>query len=180
MSAVQTTVADKAVAFAGMRASAEDKTVVRSYVSEESTAEIPFGFCLAQGTADNGAKIPVGSTTVRNIVGVVTQRHEYARTVTLADGTVVGELGSTGLRPGVDLALMTSGEVWVTVEDNVTPNTKPYLRIAGTGTPGLFRGTSDTTNTLDCSAFARFTSSASGGGLAKLAFDLSGRNATPQ
>lgn len=153
-------------AIAGMLA--DTKLVeIDSFVSEEASAEIPFGVMVKQGTADNGAlKL---TATSNKLVGLVVHDHSYAKDT---------ELGSTGLKPKTTLRVMTKGRAWVTVEEAVTPASAVKVRAVAGGSEvaGAFRDTADSTDCIDISAFARYLTTAGAGELALLDLDMSGRN----
>lgn len=156
-------------AFDGMIVDSEP-FVERSYVSEEASAEIPFGVCVKQGTGDNGAlKL---TSTADKLIGLVRHSHAYNRD---------NELGSTGLKPYVTLGVVTKGVMWVPVEEAVTPASAVLVRAVATGNEvaGAFRDTADGSDCIDVSAFCRYLSSTTGAGRAKLAFDFTMRNADP-
>ena len=137
------------VAFPGMRASA-DPGNIDSYVNGEASAEIPFGVCVAQGTDDKEA-IKLAATTDK-LLGIVVHRHGYAYGV---------ELGDTGLKPDVVMGVMTRGECWVIVEEDVTPASTVYTRavVAGAEIAGAFRDTADASDLINVSAFCRYIGS---------------------
>jgi acyl-CoA synthetase (AMP-forming)/AMP-acid ligase II len=153
----QTAVDDKpAIGFAGMWAdSGPHKT--RSYVSEESSAEMPFGVMLARGTTDKdkGALLPHTSAAAMAaaFVGVLMHAHEYAETF---------ELGDTGLKPKMTLKVATHGTVLVLPEEAVEPGDPVRVRVvtAGEEQAGAFLTTDDdSADCVDVSAFCRWLSS---------------------
>lgn len=155
--------------FAGMLADAKD-VEVDSFVSEEASAEIPFGVMVQQGTADNGAlKLATSSASMAGkLVGVVVHSHAYAKDT---------ELGSTGLKPKTTLKVLTRGRIWVQVEEAVTPLSPVKVRAVATGgeVAGAFRDTADSTDCVDISKFARYLTTAGAAGFAILDLDMSGR-----
>jgi hypothetical protein len=163
----QTSVTDPAVGFAGQLADSSDNTV-DSFVSEESSAEIPFGVMVKRGTGDHQAKLLAAQADVP--VGIVVHSHVYAKDT---------ELGSTGLKPETTLSVLTKGRVWVTVEEAVTPASTVRYRAIATGNevPGEWRDTADASDTVACLEFARYLTTAGAGGLALLEIDMSGAGA---
>lgn len=160
------------VAFPGMRSSG-DFGNIDSFANGESSAEIPFGVCVAQGTADKEA-IKLAATSDK-LVGIVVHRHSYVYGV---------DLGDTGLKPDAAMGVMTRGECWVLVEEDVTPASTVYTRAVATGNEvaGAFRDTSDASDLIDVSHFCRFvsTSTTAPDGttkIAKLRFDFTMRAA---
>jgi hypothetical protein len=152
--------------FAGMLADGHP-TEFDSFVSEEASAEIPFGVMVKQGTADNGAlKL---TATSNKLVGLVVHTHGYAKD---------NELGSTGLKPKTTLKVLTKGRAWVKVEEAVTPSSAVKVRAVASGgeVAGAFRDTADSTDCIDCSAFMRYVTSAAADGFAMVDIDMSGRN----
>lgn len=168
MSFPQTSVAQSAAgAFAGLLVDSSPSEV-RSYVSEESSAEIPFGVMVCQGTADNGAKLlnTSAAAMAKAMVGIVLHSHGYAKD---------NELGDDGLKPKVIMRVLHKGVAWVQVEEAVTPASAVKVRAVATGeeVPGAFRDTPDgTTDCVDISAFARYLTSAGAGGFAQIAIDM--------
>lgn len=110
MSAIQTSVsATSDVAFPGLVGdnTAEDS---RSLLNEEASAEIPFGMMVAKGSTEGGA-LKVAANTDK-LVGVVRHGHNYSKAPN-------GELGTTGLKPGVTMMIHTDGPIWVLVDESV-------------------------------------------------------------
>ncbi len=144
---------------------------VVSYYSEEASEEMPFGVMLQQGTAVNGALLC--NATDDNLIGILLHSNAYNQP---------NELGDEGLLPGMTLNVLRKGRVWVYAEEAVGPASTVLLRVVGTnGTPGDqvgdFRDTADDSDTIDCSAFARFITSTSGAGLAVIEIDMTGSEA---
>ncbi len=163
----QTSVTTMSAAFAGMKADSAHCDV-DSFINGESSAEIPFGVMVAQGTAYNEArKLTTGDTT-DDFIGITMHSHAYAKP---------DELGDTGVKVDCMLNVMARGRVYVQVEEAVTPASKPLVRIIASGSEvaGAFRDTADASDCIDVSAYCRFKSSTSGAGVAILEFDMSGR-----
>jgi hypothetical protein len=156
-------------AFAGMVVSTEPHTI-RSYVSEEASAELPFGIMLKQGTADGQALQIDDAGDVAEFIGVLAHSHKYAKPT---------QVGDTGVKPDQSLNVLTKGVIWVEVEEAVTPLSAVRVRMVATGdeVAGAFRDTADdTTDCADVSLFCRYLTSAAANGLAQLEIDMVGRN----
>lgn len=154
--------------FAGKIVTAEPGSP-RSYTSEESSAEIPFGVLVVHGTnEDAGALLPDGSGDVP--IGVVCHSHAHAKDT---------ELGSTGLKPKATFGVLRKGVIWVAVEDAVDPGDAVRVRkVAGVGEQlGAFRAAADST---DCSVLtgAAWLTSTSGAGFAQLEVDMTAATLT--
>ena len=135
---------------------------IRSYTNQEASAEIPFGVLVVQATdPDDGCKLPVAAAMP---LGVVVHSHAYS---------YPGQLGDTGLKPGVTMGVMRQGVIWVTVEDAVTPDDAVRVRLtAGVGEQqGAFRTAQDST---DCAVVAgcQFLTAAGAGDIAQLQVDM--------
>lgn len=158
---------------------------ILSYTSEEATAGIPFGICVAQGTADDGAKLV--ATTADVLIGIAVYGNHFATTVDgspeliPADGITYAD---PAIMPEVTFGVMRRGRIWVRTEEAVAPgdpvrvrgvvtsNDTGYLA-ANAEQKGAFRKTADdTTDTTDISAFARWCSTAGAGELALLEADF--------
>ena len=162
---VQTTYStNMSAAFAGMRASFNAGDVVVPMRNNEASAEIAFGRAVKyEGlTDDDGALLPTAESS--KIAGIVMHRHGY----TVGSN---GELGTSGLKPGAIMEVMQRGEIWVTVEDAVVPGDKLWVRGVAGGDPEFLGGllpADDSTDTVDCTNFGTFRTTAAAGGLAKL------------
>ncbi len=136
-------------AFPGMQATANHGSV-SSYVNSEASAEIRFGIMVGQGAADKTALLLAANTD--KVVGVTRFRHGYVDTI---------ELGTTGLKPKVVMDVADVDELWVIVEEDVTPASPVHVRAvaAGAEIAGAFRGSADGGDTIDVSHFCQFRSS---------------------
>jgi hypothetical protein len=144
-------------------------------VNAEASAEIPFGVAVSFKTSspasDRDAVLP--STSELKVRGIVVHSHDYARTVTLADGSVAGELGSTGLRPGAGLQVLVKGAVWVRVQQAVVPGA--YIcKTANTvyTAKGQLGNADESSNTIDATKVGLYETAAAAGGLARLRVDF--------
>lgn len=154
---------DAPVAFEGLLANAT-QAKLRSYFSEESSAEMLFGRMVQQGTADAGAK---SLTAINNVLaGILAFAHAYE------PGAVSG-----GVIPKDALSVLVEGDVWVICEEAFTPASAVHCRgLAGAGAVGRFRVTADSTNTFQLYG-CKFLNSGGAGALARLSFNLAAHNA---
>lgn len=167
MAARQTSVAAAALGFPGMLSDATPHQC-DSRVSEEASAEIPFGTMVIRGAdEDNGAlQLHTSSAaTVALLAGIVVHTHNYAKPT---------QLGDIGLKPGVVLNLLQKGRIWVTTEDACDPGDTVKVRAiaAGAEVKGAFRVAADASDCVDISKFARWITSAGAGGVAMLEIDM--------
>lgn len=149
MTIPQSTVSSMQPGFPGLVADTDlgKKTVTR--VSEEATAEIPFGVFVAEGTATDQAALLAANTDV--LAGVVVHSHAYAKP---------DELGDTGLKPKVTLGCLTRGTIWVLVESTLpVKGDEVHVRAvaAGSEVAGAVRVAKDGTDTIDATAFCSWT-----------------------
>lgn len=149
--------------FPGMISDASDSDDIRSYVSAEASAEVPFGQMVKQGATDR-AFLRLTSGTTQAILGVLVQSQGRAKPT---------ELGTTGLKPKMTGGIMRRGRCWVTIDENVTPASPVRVRVTDTGgTAGTFRTSSSAGNTVLISSWARFTGTfTAAGGVAELELD---------
>lgn len=158
----------QSVAFAGMLG---DSSLIKqgdSYVNGEASAEIPFGVVVKQGTLDNEAVKLTSTADV--LLGVVLHSHSYAKPE---------EVGDIGIKPNVQMTVLSQGRMWVQVEEAVTPASNVLVRAVATGdeVAGAFRDTADASDCIDISGFARYLTSAGAAGLALVEFDFRNRSA---
>lgn len=180
MSGVQTTYnVAPAAAYAGMLAD-DTHNDIMTLANAEASASMPFGICIALKTSspatDRDAILPTGTP---KLAGIVVHSHDYARTFTLPDGTVAGELGASGLVPGTMLQVLWRGTVWVKVQQAVSVGDRLFVcTSAGTTytAQGQIGNADESSNTADATKIGRFTSSAAAGGFAKLQVDFSQKN----
>ncbi len=159
----QLTYVDQVAGFAGLIYDLGPNDVV-TRVSEEASAEIPFGVAVALGTLDNQALVPAASTA--KVQGVVTHAHIYAPTI---------DIGDTGLKPKVAFGMMRRGRLWVRPETAVVALDRAHVRhTAGAGgtQKGAWRNSEVSGETLDVTAEAVFVTSAGAGELAVLEVDF--------
>lgn len=149
------------IGFPGMKSSSVDDTVTTG-VSEETTAELPFGIFASLGVNQDGVKLPLNATDP--IMGVTTFSHA-------AHISYVG--ANSGVVPKAPVDLMRKGRVYVTSEDAVTPASKVFMRYGTSGAriqQGAVRGTADANcvELYGCS----FVGSCAAGGLVELEVDF--------
>lgn len=172
--AVQTSVlVAPSAAFAGMLADDAENDMI-TLRNEESSASMPFGAIVAFKTsspaAPEDAILPAASTA--KLAGVLVHKHSYARTFTLPDGTVAGELDSTGLVTHVTFSTLRSGRIFVICEDGCNVGDRLFVRYAG-GTLGAARSTDAGGSTcIDATNQGQWLSVASSGGIALLEVDF--------
>jgi hypothetical protein len=151
-----------AAGFPGMKAdSGEDDC--RTFAQAEASAELPFGVMVAQGGTADKAILPVDANS--RFVGVVIHSHEYV------PGT---DMGTTGLKPKVAMAVMNKGRIWVKVEEAVAVNDRAYVRHtsgAGGTQKGAFRKSADTATAVAVPG-CRYLTAASANGMAILSVDM--------
>lgn len=155
-------------AFPGMQ-NGLNKNKVKPGLNEEAAAELRFGIALKQGTADDGVKKLTAVT--EKIAGLLQQSHALVKD----PGTGVAELGDTGLKPGAVGDVAEEGELWVLIEEDVTPLSAVRVRCVAGGAEvaGAFRATADASDCIDVSTSARWAGSytaANGFGLLKFDF----------
>lgn len=146
---MNTSYAEQDAAFAGMLADTGRLTDRAPYVQGEATAEIGFGYGVAEGTAApqagglNGAILPVDANSV--FAGVLQHAYDYdSRT----------ELGTTGIKPGAALNVLKKGRVWVYTEGTIAKGATLFWRhTVGTDADlnrvGRFRADLDTNKAIE-------------------------------
>ncbi|MFZ5440471.1 MAG: structural cement protein Gp24 [Myxococcota bacterium] len=155
----------QSAAFAGMLAD-NGETDILSYVSEEASANLPFGVAVAKGTADNGMLAMVNGSSV--IVGVLAHTHQ------VDPSQLASSPAGAGVPPKYLGNVLKRGRIVVQVEEAVTPASAVYVRhTAGAGgtQKGAIRASADTATAVAWTA-ARFLSSAGANGYAVLEVNL--------
>lgn len=173
MSYPTTTLRAPAVAFEGMLANGRADRV-DSKVVAGATMHPGRAVCFHAADADEEVRLPGTTAEVENnnIMGVsildVTRMND--------DGTV-----NTAIPVGDPVAVLRQGEIWVNVEEAVTPASLVYVRITessgGAADTGKFRASADSGKAVIAYGF-KYMSSTSGAGLAKLSVLLPQGNTT--
>lgn len=145
----------------------EENGDIISVISEEASAELVFGIAVKKGTADDGV---LNLTAITEIIhGIIVYSPRFSQP---------DELGTIGLKPKTaHFGLLRMGRILVFTETSITPASSVFLRAIATGPNPLvggFRGSADSTNTIDISAVASWRSTAGAGALAVLEIDLLG------
>lgn len=160
-------------AFIGMLGDTSYAKNVESYVNQEASAEIAWGFMVKQGSTDTSAILLTAATDVDKLVGIVAYSQAYDKP---------NELGDWGLKPKVTLGVLKKGQIWVPVDEAVTPASPVRVRNTTNGGangtllgPGSFRTTASATHTILCSSFMRFKTTTTGAGIALVEFDMTMR-----
>lgn len=165
----QTSISTKqAVAYPGMLADLGNK-YTESMVSEEASAEIPFGVCVAQGVADSQCELPDASGD--KLVGMVQHSHAYAK----GDG---GELGTTGLKPKACVNVLRKGRMYVVAETTIAAGDRLFVRYAaGAGGTqlGALRNAAVASETIDATAQGVFRTGGVAGTLVVLEVDFTNK-----
>ncbi len=151
---------NQAVGFAGQLYDLGENDMVTG-VSEEASAEMPFGIVVVRATTDDGVKIPAAEADIPK--GVVVHSHSYQVGV---------DLGDTGLKPKTEMSIMRRGRIWVTVQEAVIPGDRAYIRFAGTGQKGGWRKSEVVGETMDITLQAEFQTTAAADALAVVEVDF--------
>ncbi len=129
---------------------------VQTYINEEASAHLPFGFLVKLGTADlggpgvNGAKLPSAKTD--KLVGFVTGSTSYSRS---------DQLDGTGVLPKIPLGVTTKGSLWILPEEDMVPGDAVHGRVTTNVAKlaGMIGKTDDGVRTIDLVPFAQVRSS---------------------
>lgn len=169
---VQSTFSDgPAIGFAGTLDSNMAHDVI-TMKNAEASASIAFGRAVKfkdTVSSDKDAVLPAAETD--KIIGIVLRADTYSVAWTDLDGTVHGQLDSTGIKPGNFMNVLRRGRVLVVCEDAVEAGDKLWVRAVAGGDPEFLGGLNnadDGTNMIDCTANGTWLTSASAGGLAWL------------
>lgn len=175
MSIQSTYLTDPVIGFAGQLSGGYDHTV-RPAKNAEASASIPFGVAVsfkATPTSDIDAAFPSNgvAVTLAEVMGVVVQSHNHQPTVTLKDGTVAGDLDSTGLTTGALFDVLRKGEIIATCVDGCNPGDRLWI----VKTNGTLRSTDPGSSlAIDATHCGQWLSTAIAGGLARLDVDFTG------
>jgi len=106
------------------------------------TVIMPFGAIVAfkrsGQTSDQDSILPAASTA--KLKAVVMAENDFAKTYTINDGTIAGELDNLGLKVGTIFDGLRAGVAFMTCEDGCIPGDPLFVRYAG-GTLGAARST---------------------------------------
>jgi hypothetical protein len=151
----QTSYSDtQAIAFAGQLQGIAGQQVDTG-VSEEASAEIPYGVGVARGTAADGVLLPTNVNA--KMRGVVIHSHNQEPSIAL---------GTVGLKPRSCFGVLRRGRVALLVEEAVVAGDRGFVRFAGTGQKGAWRKSAVTNETIDLTAQVEFVTAAGANGLA--------------
>lgn len=111
----QTSYAEQAVAFAGMLADINQGHVKDTMLNGEDSAEIAFGKFVVESAAMLQGELTRGTPSVAKLPaavgndfaggGFVIHSHDYDKRI---------ELGTTGVKPKVQMSVLKKGRIWVT------------------------------------------------------------------
>jgi hypothetical protein len=157
-------------AFAGMLANGVRNEIMT--LKNADVVSMPFGAPVAYKTtspaSDRDALMLAASGD--KLAGIVVHSHDYARTWTLPDGTVAGELDGVGLTAGTEIQVLWFGEIWVKVQTAVAVNDPVFVSYS-VGTTytaiGQYGNVTEASKTIALTN-AIFTSSSAAGGFAKV------------
>lgn len=123
---------------------------------------MPAGIAVTRGTPDAGCRLMVDANSV--VLGVTTFAHA------MFQGLRLPVEGDALFPPNSEIGVLRDGEVWVRVEEAVTPASAVHVRHTPNGANqqrGAFRASVDS-NTAVAWTAASYKSSAPAGGLARL------------
>lgn len=159
----QTTVSPQPAGFPGMLADASIVKHCDTGVSEEASASIPFGVMVKKGTGNEQVKL-------------LTAQANVLRGIAVYDGALAKdhEVDDAGIRPFASVNVLQRGRVWVYSEEAVNPSLGVKVRCVAISAeiPGSFRVTSDSTDCVDISKYAKWKSTTTGAGPAILEIDM--------
>lgn len=142
------------IAFEGMISQSTPHKIISS-VKEGTLLE--FGLGCTYGTDKVKQRTSLAAITEK-FAGVLVHEHTE-------EGEILENRG---------ISIMEQGDIYVTVEDAVDPTKGVFVRAvaAGAERAGAFRGTADGTDTIDLSAYCKWSSVAGAGELAVLTLNL--------
>lgn len=171
---VQTTYLDQIpLPYAGLAGDCADDSIVGAF-NTEGSAEIPFGFAVARDntapydTLGNGAKLPSAASGAGSVLlGIVRHSHAFSNSPN-------GDLGTTGLKPGVMMDVMRVGRIWAICEDGCTPGDRLFVRhtVAGTGKGSLRSTDAGGATCLDATTKGEWQTKAAALGVAMIDVDF--------
>lgn len=118
----------QSVPFAGVLADSDGSDAdIRSYVSEELTAGLPFGIAVCQGAADTGCLLMVDTNS--KILGITVHQHAFDPYYLPASPTTAGVplKGTVGV--------LRRGRIWAIAEVAVVPMDIVCARYTTTAAP---------------------------------------------
>ncbi len=142
----------------------------------EASASIPFGkavvFKTSSPSTDLDVLLPAAETDI--VAGIVVKSDAYSRAWTDDDGTVHGQIDSTGVRAGALMVIARKGRMLVKAESAVVPSGRLWVRaVAGAGESlGALEDADDSTDMIDCTGQGMWMTTAAEDGLAWLEFDF--------
>ncbi len=143
----------------------------RTFKNVEASASIPFGKAVVfKGSPTTDLDVVLPAAQADKVAGLVIHQDSYARAWTSADGTIYGDLDSTGLRPGTLMSCLVQGIMLVKVRTGCAVGDRLFVRrTAGAGEElGATENAADSTDMIDCTKQGRFLTSCSANGLAWL------------
>lgn len=171
--AIQTTYLESpAVAFPGMLHGKNN--TVRPGINKESTASTPFGFAVCyDGSTQFGVLNP--DATSDKLRGIVVHSHAYSQTE-LGTGTAGAGTAVKGPLPGAHIDVLEEGEIWVLSETDAVAGDPVFVRAVATGAEveGAIRNAADSSDCIDCTEVAKYTTNAAAGGLCRIKVDFTG------
>jgi hypothetical protein len=161
-------------AFEGMLA--DSRNVKVNSKTPGGTASIHAGrfVCFHAGDDDAACRVPTSTAEVEN---------NNAMGVTILDVSRMSADGTVGnaYATNEDMPVLQDGEIWVNVEEAVTPASLVYVRITestgGAADQGKFRASADSGKAVIAYGF-KFMTSTTGAGLALLSVKLPQGNTT--
>lgn len=148
-------------AWAGMVADDQLANIISKLNTDAGTIAYGKGV-VADG--EGGAKLPATGATAANFVGVAVRELNRAYTASDIFGAVVKK----------DFSVMTVGVIWVKVLEAVVARDPAFLRIGSTGTGDFCKTAGSAATESIAIPGAKFLTSASAGGLAKVSFVVGG------
>lgn len=158
-------------AFEGMLADTRTNRI-SSKVVASVVAHAGRAVCFHAGDTDDQVRVPVSTAEVEN---------NNIQGVTILDVSRMSTDGTVGqaVQVGEQVAVLEDGEIWVNVEEAVTPASLVYVRITessgGAADQGKFRASADAGKAVIAFGF-KYKTSTTGAGLAKLAVKLPAGN----
>lgn len=170
-----------AQAFRGMEPDASRNTgdMYITRVSSETVKQVPFGFLVMQGTADDAGKQFTSQTG--EPIGILPYAAVYQVQKEL--GLIADSDGNLGVLPGVLMSIKRRGRLWVAIDEDVSNKAAVRARttVVSTQGPGVFRKTANAGDTIVLTKVARWVGThlaATGYGLLEYDFTAAFANMT--